>query len=119
MESQVLQNDVSTQIRALPSGRAVVLKVGDGCEEMEVRSPGGDVEVRITLTDQGAVVSLRGGHLQMQAADTISLNCRRLDVVTTDGTALGSAGDVVITGREMRVKTENDIHMNGGVIHLN
>jgi hypothetical protein len=119
MESQVLENEVSAPLRALPSGRSVVLKVGDGCEEMEIRSPGGDVEVRITLTDQGAVVSLRGGQLQMQAADTISLNCRRLDVVTTEGTALGSAGDVLITGREMRVKAENDIHMNGGVIHLN
>jgi hypothetical protein len=105
--------------RVLPSGRSVVLKVCDGCEEMEVRSPGGDVEVRITLTDQGAVVSLRGGQLQMQAADAVSLYCRRFDVVTTEGTALGSAGDVVITGREMRVKTENDIHLNGGVIRMN
>jgi hypothetical protein len=119
MESQVLENDVSAPVRTLPSGRSVVLKVGDGCEEMVIRSPGGDVEVRITLTEQGAVVSLRGGQLQMQAADTVSLNCRRLDVVTTEGTALGSAGDVLITGREMRVKTVNDIHMNGGVIRLN
>lgn len=119
MESQVLENDVSAPLRALPSGRSVVLKLGDGCEEMEIRSPGGDVEVRITLTDQGAVVSLRGGQLHMQAADAISLNCRRLEVVTTEGTALGSAGEMLITGREMRVKTENDIHMNGAVIRLN
>jgi hypothetical protein len=119
MESQVFENDVSAPARALPSGRSVVLKVGDGCEELEIRSPGGDVEVCITLTDQGAMVRLRGGQLQMQSADTVSLNCRRLEVVTTEGTALGSAGDVLITGREMRVKTENDIHLNGGVIHLN
>ena len=91
MESQVLQNPVSAQLRALPSGRSVVLKVGDGGEEMEIRSPDGDVEVRITLTDQGAVVSLRGGQLQMQAADAITMNCRRLEVLTTEGTALGSA----------------------------
>ena len=119
MKSQTLGKKVSAPFGALPSGRSVVLKVSDGREEMEIRSPAGDVEVRITLTDQGAVVSLRGGQLQMQAADTISMNCRRLDVVTTEGTTLGSAGDVLITGREMRMKTEKDIHMNGGVIHLN
>jgi hypothetical protein len=119
MESQVLTNAVPAPIRALPSGRSVVLKVGDGCEELEIRSPGGDVEVCVTLTDQGAMVRLRGGQLQMQAAETLSLNCRRLEVVTTEGTALGSAGDVLITGRSMRVQAENDIHMNGGVIHLN
>jgi hypothetical protein len=129
MESQVLKNEVSGQVaptearsapaRVLPSGRSVVLKIGDDCEDLEVRSPDGDVEVRITLTDQGAVVSLRGGRLQMESADAVALNCRRLDVVTTEGTALGSAGDVLITGRGMRVQTENDIHLNGGVIHLN
>jgi hypothetical protein len=129
MESQVLNNEISgpaaptearpAPVRVLPSGRSVVLKIGDGCEALEVRSPGGDVEVRITLTDQGTVVSLRGGRLQMESADAVALNCRRLEVVTTEGTALGSAGDVLITGREMRVKTENDIHLNGGIIHLN
>ncbi len=119
MESQVLRNEVSAPARALPSGRSVVLKVGDGCEELVIRSPDGDVEVCVTLTDQGAMVRLSGGRLQMQSADMVSLNCRRLEVVTTEGTALGSAGDVLITGRGMRVKTENDIHMNGGIIHLN
>jgi hypothetical protein len=129
MESQLLINEVSGetapaeprsgQARVLPSGRSVVLKIGDECENLEIRSPDGDVEVRIKLTNQGAVVSLRGGRLQMDSADAVALNCRRLDVVTTEGTALGSAGDVLISGRAMRVKTENDIHMNGGVIHLN
>jgi len=129
MESQLVNNEVSGEAapaeppsvrpRVLPSGRSVVLKIGDDCEDLEVRSPGGDVEVRITLTDQGAVVSLRGGRLQMESAGEVTLNCRRLEVVTTEGTALGSAGDVLITGRSMRVQAENDIHMNGGVIHLN
>jgi hypothetical protein len=129
MEPQVLKDGISgraAQIdarsgppRVLPSGRSVVLRIGDGCEDLEIRSPDGDVEVRITLTDQGAVVSLRGGRLQMESADAVALNCRRLEVVTTEGTALGSAGDVLITGRGMRVQTENDIHLNGGVIHLN
>jgi hypothetical protein len=129
MESQVLEIETTGQAapteprsvsaRVLPSGRSVVLKIGKDCEDLEVRSPDGDVEVRIALTDRGAVVSLRGGSLQMESADAVALNCRRLEVVTTEGTALGSAGDVLISGRGMRVETENDIHMNGGVIHLN
>jgi hypothetical protein len=122
VETQILENEVgspATSARVLPSGRSVVLKIGDSCENLEVRSPDGDVELRITLTDQGAMVSLRGGRLQMESADAVALNCRRLEVVTTEGTSLGSAGDVLIAGRGMRVKTENDIHLNGGVIHLN
>ncbi|HEX4130396.1 MAG TPA: hypothetical protein VHZ24_10150 [Pirellulales bacterium] len=119
MESETLTSEVSAPLRALPSGRSVVLKLGDGCEQLEVRSPTGDVEVCITLSDQGATVRLRGGELQMQSPDAVSLNCRRLDVITAEGTALASGGDVLITGREMCVKTENDIRLNGSLIHLN
>ncbi|HVA49023.1 MAG TPA: hypothetical protein VNH11_21855 [Pirellulales bacterium] len=129
MELPVLNEEVPCQAnelgprlsadRMLPSGRSVVLKVADGCEELEVRSPGGEVEVRITLTDNGAVVSLRGGRLEMESADAVALKCRRFDVATAEGTTLASAGDVLIAGQGMRVKTEGDIHINGGIIHLN
>ena len=105
--------------RMLPSGRSVVLKVADGCEELEVRSPGGDVEVRISLTDNGAVVTLRGGRLEMESPDAVALKCRRFDVATAEGTTLATAGNLVMTGQDMCVKTDGDIHMNGAIIHLN
>jgi hypothetical protein len=105
--------------RRLPSGRSVVVKLEDGREELEIRSPQGEVEVRITLTESGPVVNLRGGRLEMEAADTVAIQCRRFEVQTTEGTDLTSSGDVQITGRELKVKTENDIHMNGEVIRLN
>ncbi|HQU42525.1 MAG TPA: hypothetical protein PK867_06915, partial [Pirellulales bacterium] len=93
--------------------------VADDCEELEVRSRGGDVEVRIALTDDGAVVTLRGGRLEIESTDSIALSCRRFELATTEGTALATAGETLITGQAMRVKTERDIHMNGGIIHLN
>lgn len=105
--------------RRLPSGRSVVLKLADNQEELEVRSPAGEVEVRIFLTDRGAVVRLSGARLELDSADTVALTCRRLQVQTQEGTELLSDGDVRVTGREMRLKTESDIHVNGGVIHLN
>lgn len=105
--------------RQLPSGRSVVVRVNDSREELEVRSPQGEVEVRITLTDSGPVVSLRGARLELESPDAVSVTCRRFEVSTTEGTQLHSAGDVNITGQEMRVKTEADIHLNGGIIRLN
>ena len=105
--------------RILPSGRSVVLKASGGQEELEVQSPSGEVEVRILLTENGAVVSLRGARLELESLDTIALSCRRLEVVTTEGTNLLSAGDVIITGWGMRVQAESDIRMNGGMILLN
>ena len=105
--------------RRLSSGRSVVLKATASGEEIEVRSPDGTVEVRIALTDTGAVVSLRGGRLELQAADAVVVNSKRFEVHTTEGAELHSDGDLKMTGRELRVKTAGDMHMNGGIIHLN
>lgn len=107
------------QERSLPSGRSVVLKVNGSREELEVRSPGGDVEVRIVLTEAGPVVSLRGARLELETPETVAINCRQFTVQTTEGTQIQSGGDLELSGRELRVKTEGDIRMNGGIIRLN
>jgi len=107
------------QERLLPSGRSVVLRVGESREELEIRTPQGDMEVRITLSEDGPVVQLRGARLELEAADSLAVRCRQLELTTTEGTHLRSSGDIQITGRQMRVITEGDIHMNGDIIHLN
>ncbi len=105
--------------RLLPSGRCVIVKVGDQHEEMEVRSPSGEVEVHIVLTENGPVVRLRGARLELESPETIAVNCKRFEVQTSEKTELHSAGEVQVTGQEMRVKTEGDIHLNGDYIRLN
>src|SRR5262245_38693847 len=108
--STALRNDTAAPA-TLPSGRSVVLRVRNGTEELEVRSPTGAVEVHITLGEDGPVVRLAAARLELAAADTLALNCRRLEVHAEE--------DLRLTGREMRVQTEGDIHMNGDVIRLN
>jgi len=118
--TQNLQADSCDETaRLLPSGRSVVVKVAGECEELEIRDAKGAVEVSISLTAQGPLVRIRGGRLELDAADTIALRCRRFEVQTSESTELKSDGAVRITGEELRVKTEDDIHLNGQVIRLN
>ncbi len=105
--------------RRLPSGRSVVVRIKEGTEELEIRSPHGEVELRVTLSDSGPVASLRGGRLELESAETIAVRCSRFELQTSEGTELTSSGDVQISGREFKVRTEKDIHMNGEVIRLN
>ncbi len=105
--------------RQLPSGRSVVVKVAGDCEELEIRDAEGQVEVCVILTTDGPVVRIRGGRLELDAADTVAVRCRRFEVQTVESTELCSEGDLQITGRELRVKTQDDIHLNGKVIRLN
>jgi hypothetical protein len=96
--------------RRLPSGRSVVVRFGEEGEDLEVRSPEGDVEVRIELTDAGPVIRLCGARLELEAA-AVAVRCREFDV--------RAEGPLRMSGGELRVKTEEDIHLNGGVIRLN
>jgi hypothetical protein len=96
----------------LPSGRSVVVRLAGAGEEIEVRSPAGDVEVRITLTEGGPVVSLRAARLELDAAEEMTLSAKRLKVETTEGTELRTDG-------ELRVHSEGEMHLNGKMINLN
>jgi hypothetical protein len=98
--------------RQLPSGRSVILRVADGAEEIEVRSAAGDVEVRIVLTDAGPVVRLTGANLELEATDTIRVQCSRFEVATQDGTCLQSDGQIDIHAR-------GDVDVQGKLIKLN
>lgn len=111
--------ELSCADRVLPSGRSVLVKIAEGREELEVRSPSGDVEVRVTLTADGPVVTLRGARLELESPDTIAVNCRRLEVSTAEATSLTSGGTTRIDSTEVRMTTTEDIHMNGAFIRLN
>jgi hypothetical protein len=103
----------------LPSGRSIVVKIADQQEELLVRSPDGEVEVRITLTKDGPVLKLRAARLELESPESVAVNCRRFSVNSTEGTNLHSGGNLHLTGHELRVQTESDMHFNGGVIRLN
>jgi hypothetical protein len=110
---------VAEPARRLPSGRSIVVKVAGDGEELEIRDAEGQLELSVSLTAEGPVVRLRGGRLELDAADTVALRCRRFELQTSESTELLSSGAVRITGQELRVKTEDDIHLNGQVIRLN
>lgn len=105
--------------RLLPSGRSVIVRLSRGCEELEVRSPDGMVEVQILLTEQGPVVRLAGARLELESPDSIAVRCRHFEVHSREETTLHSDGAVRLTGQELRARTQGDIHLDGEYILLN
>jgi hypothetical protein len=88
----------------LPSGRTVRIRASAEAEELEVRSPSGEVEVKITLTAAGPVVRLRSARLELEAAEDVAVRCRRFEVQASD---------------EVRLRAAGDVHVNGEVVRLN
>ena len=106
--------------KVLPSGRSVAIRVANDQEELEVRSPEGEVEVRITLTAEGPVVHLRSARLQLEATDEVKVQCRKFEVHSTEGTELKSDGNVNISAQaDVNVQTGQDTRINGRMIYLN
>lgn len=104
--------------RRLPSGHTVTLQVEGAREAIEIRSAEGELDVRIMLTADGPVVSLRGARLEL-ASPEVAVNCKRFEVRAEEELRLASERDVHIDGDEVRVNTERDIHLNGAYIRLN
>jgi hypothetical protein len=105
---------------ALPSGRTVVVRADERGEAIEVRSAAGEMELRIALTEQGPVLTLRGARLEIDAADTVAVNCRHFAVRTTDGVVLDAAGGIAMnSGAETRLRSAGDTYIDGRLVNLN
>jgi hypothetical protein len=96
-----------------------VVRTAQGQEELEIRTAEGELEVRITLTEAGPVIQLRGARLEVESPDAVAFHCRRFEVHAEECLDLQSGGDAGIMARELRVKTEGDVRIDGDVIRLN
>lgn len=105
--------------RELPSGRSLVVKLSGTHEEVEIRSPAGEVEVVITLTDRGPVVRLRGARLELDTPDELAVSCRRLAIHSKEQTELTSDGSVRVAAKDMFVKTTDVTDFKGAPICFN
>lgn len=95
----------------MPGGRVVSLSTRPGLEELQILSPDGNLELRVVFGPEGPVVGLRCARLVLSSPDTISVDCRRFEVRTTEA--------VDIAGAELRAVTSGDIRLNGERVLLN
>lgn len=104
----------------MASGRSIEVSSGPGGEQIEVRSPDGTVEIRIALTPQGPVLSVSGAKLEINATESVSLNCRDLSINTTGSMNLTSQGSVGIhAAADVTVKSQGNTDIDAQVVNLN
>ncbi len=95
----------------LPSGRVVSLRTRPGLRELQIHSPDGSLQLHIVFGPEGPVVGLHCARLVLSSPDTVSVDCRRFEVRTTEA--------VDIAGAELRAVTSGDIRLNGERVLLN
>jgi hypothetical protein len=111
--------DRAVQVVPLPSGTTLTVRAGTDGEEINLRTAGGTLEVKIRLTDDGPVLSLKGATLEIEATDRVAVNCREFSVHAQDRVEL-SGGDVrVHSGNEIRMKSAAQTYIDGDYVNLN
>jgi hypothetical protein len=95
-----------------PSQRRVVFDFANERGEIEVRTQDGALELRITLTDSGPVLSVAAARIELVATETVAVRCRSFEVETTETMRLRSAGPI-------EVKAMGDLRLDGDQVFLN
>lgn len=104
----------------LRGGRTLSVSAGQGDEVVEIRSPGGMVELRVRLTEDGPVLQLDGVKLEVKAAESVDIECQRFSVKASEKAEIASAGELEVRAdKEMTIESNDDLTVRGKIIHLN
>lgn len=119
-EQPLALSEEKNAIRLLPSGRSVVVSSEGGTEAIEIRSPGGEMEVRIALTEQGPVLQLKGAKLQIDSTDTVAVNCHDFHINAAGAIKMRSAQDIEVLGlAELKMKSAGSTWIDADFVNLN
>jgi phage gp45-like len=104
----------------LRRGRTLSVSAAEGDEVVEIRSPGGMVELRVRLTEEGPVLQLDGVKLEVKAAESVDIECQRFSVKASEKAEISSGGDLEVRAdKEMSLESTDDLTVRGKIIHLN
>ena len=103
----------------LPSGTTLTVRVGPDGEEILLRSARGKMELRLRLTDDGPVLSLHGVRLEIEATESVAVNCRDFEVNARDNVRL-TAGDLTVqSDAEIHMRSGGQTFIDGDFVNLN
>jgi len=115
--------DVSPDIKKrmqLDSGREIVVHSDEEDDLIQIFEPEGEISMTIRMSDAGPVFTVRGAQLKLESTETITLEAKKIEIHAQEETVIGSEGGVEIdSAKKMDIHSDEDIHIEGKIIHLN
>ena len=104
----------------LDSGRQILVHSGEKEELIEIAAPGGEIIMKVRMTDDGPVISVRGAHLELKSTETIALKAKQVKIQAEEKAVVESKGSLEIdSSKKMAIHSNDDICIAGKIIHLN
>lgn len=104
----------------LAHGRTLTIAARPGAQLLELRAPGGAVELRIHVTGDGPVLSAESVRLSLTAAEDIELRCRHFRLEACETLELASRGSARVQAAEsISVRAADFLELRGKLLGLN
>ena len=104
----------------LDSGRQILVYSGEKEELIEITAPEGEIIMKVRMTDDGPVISVRGAHLKLKSTETIALEAKKIKIKAKEKVVVESNGGLEIdSSKKMAIHSNDDICVAGKIIHLN
>jgi hypothetical protein len=104
----------------LQHGRSLALVRSAGDDLVEIRAPGGALELRIRMTAEGPVLQMESLRLSLKAAQDVEVACANFSVRSRETMTLQSDGDLRVSGEaDVHVDAAGEVRVKGRMIHLN
>lgn len=104
----------------LQNERTLTVTPSEEGELVEIRSSGGQVELRIKLTPDGPVLQMESIRLSLRAAETVDVNCKNFEVRASEGVDVHSDGGMQLSGQaDVKIDSAGNVIVKGEMIYLN
>jgi len=104
----------------LESGRQVKVHSNDSEELLEIEGSGGELIMKIQLTDAGPVVSFHGANIKLKSTQTLKLESKKIELQAEEDVIVNSNGTLNLNSSDkMDVHSDEEIKVVGKMIHLN
>ncbi len=105
---------------ALQHGRHLSIAASGDDDLVEIRNPGGSVELRVRMTADGPVLQMESLRLSLKAARDVEVECANFSVRAREQMTLQSDGALCISGEaDVHLDANGEVHVKGRLIHLN
>lgn len=101
-------------------GRKMTIRQEETGEVIRLLTGEDEVIMQIHLTPAGPVVSVNCSTLELNASKNITLAAKKVEISAEETAVIKSKGTLEIeSSKKMEVKSEDNIAINGKIIHLN
>lgn len=104
----------------LQHDRKLTVTPSDEGDLVEIRSAGGQIELRVRLTPEGPVLQMESVRLSLKSAGNVDVACKNFEVRASEGVDVHSDGGMQLSGQaDVKVDSAGNVVVKGEKIFLN